>query len=130
MDSLVEQYTHEGVQRLIKKMLDTHGFSQYELGTRAGLTPSTIYHILRKKQATPPRKSTVTAISRAAGYEVIFDSTLKTIQLTKMTKSQSETEIDEFVIDIKGVLLRCGKEKFSKDEKQKILEVIRVLGSY
>ena len=43
-------YTHAGIQRLIRNLLDTFGVSQFELAKRAGLTPAAIYQILKKSE--------------------------------------------------------------------------------
>ena len=131
MSDLTEDYTHGGIQRVIRKILDSEALSQYELAKRAELNPSTIYQILSKDEkdtTRPPRLSTVTAIAHETGHDVKFNSALRKVHLTKVVGMNSRNDdVDALVSDIRTVLLRTGKQKFSKEEKDRIIEVLRAL---
>ncbi len=124
-------YTHTGIQQLIRDILDTFGISQFELAKRAGITPATIYQILKKteKQVTrPPRKSTVQGLARAISAQVMFNS--KTNKVFLQHSSVPETkhnDIAQFLLRIADALRQSGRKEIPRDEQDKLLRVIRVI---
>lgn len=124
-------YTHTGIQRLIRDILDTYGISQFELAKRAGLTPATIYQILKKseKQVTrPPRKSSVQAFARAIGAQVMFNSKTNKIFLHHASVPETKhDDIAQFILQIADAIRQSGRAEMPRDERDKILRVLRVL---
>ena len=123
--------THTGIQHLIRDILDTFGISQSELAKRAGLTPAAIYQILKKseKQVTrPPRKSTVHGLARAISAQVMLNS--KTNKIFLQHASMPETKRDniaQFILQIADAIRQSGRKEIPRDERDKILRVLRVL---
>jgi len=124
-------YTHTGTQHLIRDILDTFGISQFELAKRAGLTPAAIYQILKKSEkevAGPPRKSTVLALARAIGGQVMFNSKTNMIFLQHASVPESKRDdIAQFLLRVADALTQSGRREIPRDEQDKILRVIRVL---
>jgi transcriptional regulator with XRE-family HTH domain len=124
-------YTHTGIQHLIRDILDTYGISQFELAKRAGITPAAIYQILKKseKQVTrPPRKSTVQALARAIGAQVMFNSKTNMIFLEHASVPESKRDdIAQFLLQIADAIRQSGRKEIPRDERDKILRVLRVL---
>lgn len=130
MSNFTEDYTHSGVKRVIVRILKYQAISQYELAKRAQLNPSTIYQILSKDEedtSRPPRLSTVTAIARATGHSVTFDNEHNRLSFEKIAEPPARNDIEELIADIRTVLQRKGKERFSKEEKERILDVLKAL---
>jgi transcriptional regulator with XRE-family HTH domain len=124
-------YTHTGIQRLIRDILDTYGISQFELAKRAGLTPATIYQILKKSEkqvSRPPRKSTVQAFGRAIGAQVMFNSKTNVVFLHYVSVPEStRAEITQFMLQIADAIRQSGRTEIPREERDKILRVLRVL---
>ena len=130
MSNFTEDYTHSGVKRVIVRILKYQAMSQYELAKRAELNPSTIYQILSKDEeetSRPPRLSTVTAIARATGHSVTFDNEHNRLRFEKVAEPPDRNDIEELIVDIRSILLRSGKDRFSKEEKERILDVLKAL---
>lgn len=124
-------YTHTGIQRLIRDILDTYGISPFELARRAGLTAATIYQILKKseKQITrPPRKSSVRGLARAIGAHVMFNSRTNMIFLHHASVPETKRDdIAQFMLQIADAIRQSGRKEIPRDERDKMLRVIRVL---
>jgi transcriptional regulator with XRE-family HTH domain len=124
-------YTHTGIQQMIRDILDTYGISQFELAKRAGLTPATIYQILKKseKQVTrPPRKSTVQAFGKAIGAQVMFNSTTNMVFVQNASVPESKhDDITQFMLQIADAIRQSGRTEIPREERDKILRVLRVL---
>lgn len=124
-------YTHTGIQQLIRDIVDTFGISHFELAKRAGITPATIYQILKKspKQVTrPPRKSTVQGLARAIGAQLMFNSKTNMIFLHHASVPETKRDdIAQFLLRIGDALRQSGRKEIPRDEQDKILRVIRVL---
>lgn len=124
-------YTHTGIQHLIRDILDTYGISQFELAKRADLTPATIYQILKKseKQVTrPPRKSTVQAFGKAIGAQVMFNSKTNMVFVQNASVPESKhDDIAQFMLQIADAIRQSGRTEIPREERDKILRVLRVL---
>jgi hypothetical protein len=124
-------YTHTGIQHLIRGILDTYGISQFELAKRADLTPATIYQILKKseKQVTrPPRKSTVQALGKAIGAQVMFNSNTNMVFVQNASVPESKhDDITQFMLQIADAIRQSGRTEIPREERDKILRVLRVL---
>jgi transcriptional regulator with XRE-family HTH domain len=124
-------YTHSGIQQMIHEILDTYGMSQFELARRAGLTPAAIYQILKKSEkqvSRPPRKSTVQALARAIGAQIMFNSKTKKIFLQHASVPEAKREdIAHFLLRIADAIRQSGRSEIPRDEQDKILRVIRVM---
>ena len=124
-------YTLEGVQTAIRTMLDRQGISEYEMAKKGGLSPTSIYLILRKspKQKTRPvRRSTLLAIGSGMGYEVTIDSTHR--QLTFLKRGETlatKTAVQEILDDVREVLMETDIKRLSKGEHDRLKELIRVM---
>ena len=124
-------YTHSGIQHVIRDILDTYGISIFELAKRASLTPATIYQILKKseKQVTrPPRKSTVHALGQAIGAQVMFNSKTNKVFLHHASVPETKRDdIAEFLMQIADAIRQSGRTEIPRDERDRILRVLRVL---
>ena len=124
-------YTHTGIQHMIRDILDTYGISQFELAKRADLTPATIYQILKKseKQVTrPPRKSTIQALGKAIGAQVMFNSKTNMVFLQNTSIPESKhDDIAQFLLQISDAIKQSGRTEIPREERDKILRVLRVL---
>lgn len=124
-------YTLEGVQSAIHQLLDREGISEYELAKRAGLSPTSIYLILRKdpdQPARPVRRSTLQAIGNGVGYEVTIDSVGQRLTFRDRGESLATTTVvQEILDDIRGVLMRTDIKRLSKAERDRLKEVVRVM---
>ena len=124
-------YTHTGVQRLIRWIMDRQGISQYELSKRSGLSPATIFQILNKtkKQVTrPPRRSTVSALAQAVGAEVHFDSKKNQFflfQKYELPKTEAK-ELGLLLSEIASVIL-SRRKRISKGDRERIVRVVKAI---
>ena len=111
-------YTHTGIQHLIRDILDTYGISQFELAKRAGLTPATIYQILKKteKQVTrPPRRSTVQAFGKAIGAQVMFNSKTNMVFVQNASVPESKhDDITQFMLHIADAIRQSGRTEIQE----------------
>ncbi len=124
-------YTHWGVQRMIRDILDTYGISKFELAQRAHLTPAAVYQIMKKtaKQVSkPPRKSTIQALAQAIGARVTFDrqANLVLLHVTRIPETQGDS-ITQFMLQVADAIKQSGRTEISRDERDRILRVLRVL---
>jgi len=124
-------YTHAGIQQMIRDLLDTYGISQFELSKRAGLTPAAIYQILKKKPkqvSRPPRKSTVQGLAKAVGATVRFNGQTNIVSLFRTDFPETKDDsITQFLLQVADAVKQSGRTEIPRDERDKILRVIRVL---
>lgn len=124
-------YTHTGIQHMIRDILDTFAISQFELARRAGITPATIYQILKKSETQvtrPPRKSTIQGLARAISAQVMFNSRSNKIFLQHASVPETkQADIAQFILQIADAIRQSGRKEIPRDERDKILRVIRVL---
>jgi transcriptional regulator with XRE-family HTH domain len=129
--TITAPYTLEGVQSAIRQLLDREGISEYDLAKRAGLSPTSIYLILRKdptQPARPVRRSTLQAIGNGVGYEVTLDSVNKHITFRDRGESlATKTVIQEILDDIRNVLMKTDIKRLSKTERDRLKEVVRAM---
>jgi len=101
------------------------------LAKRAGITPATIYQILKRteKQVTrPPRRSTIQGLALAVSAQVMFNS--KTTKIPLQHASVPETkrdDIGQFLLRIADAIRQSARREIPRDEQDKVLRVIRVL---
>jgi len=132
MPPIIESDDIPGIQRLIHRLSAAEGISIYELAVRSGLHPTTLYAILKKKPSAtrrPVRRETIRSLAEGNRYSVTFDSVRKKVTLEKSGEPAPRNDVDELFDGIRRVLARSGRRKFAADEKDKILEVVRVLVS-
>jgi transcriptional regulator with XRE-family HTH domain len=124
-------YTHAGIQHLIRDILGTYGISRFELAKRAGLTPATIYQILKKSEKQvprPSRMSTVRAFGQAIGAQVMFNSKTNMVFLQHGSVPESESDdIAQFMLQIADAIRQSGRTEIPREERDKIPRVLRVL---
>jgi transcriptional regulator with XRE-family HTH domain len=124
-------YSLQGVQSAIHQLLDREGISEYDLAKRAGLSPTSIYLILRKdpnESTRPVRRSTLQAIGNGVGYEVTIDSVNQRLIFRDRGESLATTTVvQELLDDIRGVLLKTDIKRLSKAERDRLKEVVRVM---
>jgi hypothetical protein len=124
-------YNLVGVQTAIRQMLDREGISEYEMAKRAGLSPTSVYLILRKspdQKTRPVRRSTLIAIGSGMGYEVRIDSMRR--QLTFLKKAEAlanKTAVQEIMDDVREVLMETDMRRLSKGERDRLKELVRVM---
>ena len=104
------------------------GAEQFELAKRPGLTPATIYQILKKseKEVTrPPRKSTIQALARGIGAQVMFNSKTKMIFLQHTSAPETKRDdIAQFLLQIADAIRQSGRKEIPREERDKILRVL------
>ncbi len=130
-------YTHTGVQKLVQWILDSQGIGQFELSKRSGLSPAAIYQILTKTEkdvTRPPRRSTVSALAQVVGTNIVFDSRTNRfalVQTIDMKKLPPNHEFSLLMSQIASILMaqlaRTGRKKFTKEESDRILRVVKAL---
>lgn len=132
MPQLIEKDDILGVQRLIQRLSAAEGISIYELAERSGLHPTTLYAILKKKPTAtrrPVRRETIRALAEGNRYEVTFDAVRKRVILKKSEEPAPRNDEEELLDGMRRILARSGKRKFTVEEKEKILAMLRVLVS-
>jgi transcriptional regulator with XRE-family HTH domain len=130
MPQIIESDDISGIQRLIQRLAAAEGISIYELAERSGLHPTTLYAILKKKPSAtrrPVRRETIKALAEGSRYEVKFDAARRRVLLERSEEEPSGNDIDDLLERMKAVLMRSGRRLFTKDEKERILQVLRVL---
>ena len=123
-------YSHSGVQKLIRWIMDTKGISQFTLSKRADLSAATIFQILNKseKQVTrPPRRSTISSLAKAVGARVGFDSKRNRFAVLQDTDWRPDLEVSMILSQIAAVLVASGRRHFSKEERERIVRVVEAL---
>jgi transcriptional regulator with XRE-family HTH domain len=132
MPPITESDDIPGIQRLIHRLSAAEGISIYELADRSGLHPTTLYAILKKKPSAtrrPVRRETIRALAEGNRYSVTFDAVKKKVLLEPSGVPAPRNDVEELLEGFKKVLLASGKRKFMPEEKEKILEVLKVLVS-
>jgi transcriptional regulator with XRE-family HTH domain len=124
-------YTLEGVQSAIRQLLDKEGISQFDLAKRGGLSPTSIYLILRKdpEQPTRPvRRSTLHAIGNGVGYEVTIDSLNERITFRDRGETlATKMAVEDILDDIRDGLVKTDIKRLTKAERGRLKEVVRVM---
>ena len=132
MPKIIESDDIPGIQRLIHRLSAAEGISIYQLAERSGLHPTTLYAILKKKPSTtrrPVRRETIRALAEGNRYTVTFDAVKKRVILEKSEEPAPRNDADELLEGIRRVLASSGRRKFTTEERQKILDVVRALVS-
>jgi hypothetical protein len=132
MPTIIEPDDIPGIQRLIHRLSAAEGISIYGLADRSGLHPTTLYAILKKKPSAtrrPVRRETIKALAEGNHHTVTFDGERKRVILEKSEEPGLKNDVEELLDGVKRVLARLGRRKFTDEEKQKILDVVRVLVS-
>jgi hypothetical protein len=132
MPKIIESDDIPGIQRLINRLSAAEGISIYVLAERSGLHPTTLYAILKKKPSAmrrPVRRETIRALAEGNRHTVTFDAVKKRVILEKSEEPLPRNDVDELLEGMRSVLVRSGRRKYSAEEKEKILDVLRVLVS-
>jgi transcriptional regulator with XRE-family HTH domain len=132
MPKIIESDDIPGIQRLIHRLSAAEGISIYVLAERSGLHPTTLYAILKKKPSAtrrPVRRETIRALAEGNRYAVTFDAVKKRIILEKSEEPEPRNDVDELFDGIRSVLARSGRRKYAIEERERILEVVRILVS-
>jgi transcriptional regulator with XRE-family HTH domain len=130
MPKIIESDDISGIQRLIQRLAAAEGISIYELAERSGLHPTTLYAILKKRPSAtrrPVRRETIRALAEGNRYRVTFDAVRKQVILERTLESDPRNDVEELLEGLRRVLVRSTKKRFTPDEKQKILDIVRVL---
>ena len=132
MPQLIESDDIPGIQRLIQRLAAAEGISIYELAERSGLHPTSLYAILKKRPGLhrrPVRRDTIRGLAEGNRYAVRFDAVRRRVILDKSEEPTPRNDVEELLEGLRRALMRSGKRKFTVEEKEKILEVVRVLVS-
>lgn len=130
MPQIIEKDDILGIQRLLQRLAAAEGVSIYELAERSGLHPTTLYAILKKRPSAtrrPVRRETIRSLAGGNGYIVTFDAVRKRIILERTPESGPRDGVEELLEGLRRVLGKSTKKHFTPDEKQKILDIVRVL---
>jgi hypothetical protein len=121
---------HRGRFRAQKRRRPRPGEPQYEISTRAGLNPATIFQILSKvvtETTRQPHRSTITTIARAAGYDVLFDSKNEEILLKPARKESHKRDDIEALFEVLRQEIHEAGKRVNKAEREKIREIVRIM---
>jgi len=132
MSKIIENDDIPGIQRLIHKLSAAEGISMFELAERSGLHPTTLYAILKKKPSAtrrPVRRETIRALAEGNRFTVTFDAVKKRVILEKSEEPAPRSDVDELLDGVRRVLTRSGRRRYTAEEKERILDVLRVLVS-
>ena len=132
MPKIIESDDIPGIQRLINRLSAAEGISIYELADRSGLHPTTLYAILKKKPSAtrrPVRRETIRALAEGNRYMVTFDAVKKRVILEPSEEPAPRNDLDDLMEGVRRVLARSGRRKFTTEEKERILAVVRILVS-
>jgi lambda repressor-like predicted transcriptional regulator len=91
-----ERYDLEGVRRIIVHLGDMEGMSLFQMSRRAGLSHTTLWAILYRKNrkgGNTVHRSTIKKLGTGLGYQVVFSSADGTV---KFTKQIDEDRIQQF----------------------------------
>jgi len=130
------EYTHSGLQSLIDWIMDNYALSQFQLSKQSGLSPAAIFQIVKKSEkdvSRPPRRSTVVALARVVGADVVFDREnrfhlTRTYDLDKTPKgAENSLFFSQIATVLMGSLAKTKRQTFTSEEKQRILGVIKAL---
>ena len=130
------QYTHTGVQSLVHWIMDNNALSQFQLSKQSGLSPAAIFQIVKKREkdvSRPPRRSTVVALARVVGADVVFDREnrfhlTRTSDLDKIPKvAENSLFFSQIATILLGGLTKSNRKVFTNEEKQRILGVVKAL---
>ena len=130
MPKFIENEDIQGVQRLIRRLAAEDGIAIYQLAERSGLHPTTLYAILKKKPSAtrrPVRRETIRALAEGNHHRVTFDAVRKRVILERSEEPESRNDVEELLDGMRRVLARSGRRKYTADEREKILAVVRVL---
>lgn len=132
MPPIIESDDISGIQRLIQRLSAAEAISIYQLAVRSGLHPTTLYAILKKKPSAtrrPVRRETIKALAEGNRYTVTFDAVKKKVILAQSEEPAPRNDVEELLDGMRRVLARSGRKQFTAEEKERILEVVRVLVS-
>jgi transcriptional regulator with XRE-family HTH domain len=132
MSKIIESDDISGIQRLIQRLSAAEQISIFELADRSGLHPTTLYAILKKKPSTtrrPVRRETIRALAEGNRHTVTFDAVKKKVILEQSEEPEPRNDVDELLDGMRRVLVRSGRRKYAIEERQRILEVVRILVS-
>lgn len=132
MPKIIESDDIPGIQRLIQRLSAAEQISIYELAERSGLHPTTLYAILKKKPSAtrrPVRRETIRALAEGSRYRATFDAVRKRVILEKSEETAPRNDVEELLDGLRRILVRSASRKFTVEEREKILAVVRVLVS-
>jgi hypothetical protein len=69
------------------------------------------------------------ALAEGNRYSVTFDALKKRVILEPSDESDPKNDVEDLPDGMRRVLMRSGRRKFTNEEKEKILDVVRVLVS-
>ncbi len=96
---VTDRYDLEGVRKLIVNLTDMEGMSLFQMSRKAGLSHTTLWAILyrkNRKEGNTVHRSTIKKLGDGLGYQVLFSSSDGTV---KFTKQIDEDRIQEFQKD-------------------------------
>jgi transcriptional regulator with XRE-family HTH domain len=132
MPQIIENDDIPGIQRLIHRLAAAEGISLYELAERSGLHPTTLYAILKKKPGPhrrPIRRETITALAEGSRFTVTFDAVKGRVVLERSGETAPVNDVDELMEEIRRVLVRSHRRKFTPEQKRTIVRVLSALVS-
>ncbi len=130
MNKIIESDDISGIQRLIQRLSAAEGISIYQLAERSGLHPTTLYAILKKKPSAtrrPVRRETIKALAESLRYRATFDPIRKTVIFEESEEEPPKNDIEELLEGLREVLMRSKRRELTKDMKERILGVVKVL---
>jgi predicted transcriptional regulator len=120
------EYSIEGVQQLLKRIMNDFGLAEYELATRSGVRPATVYGILATDGKRDVRRSTLRRIAESLGCKVSF--TEKTITVTQLEQHpRQRNRLTNLAEEVANIILASGKEEILKEEAEKIKDVVKAM---
>jgi hypothetical protein len=83
---VTERYDLEGVRKLVLNLTDVEGLSLFQMSRKAGLSHTTLWAILyrkNRKEGNTVHRSTIKKLGDGLGYQVLFSSADGTVKFTK-----------------------------------------------
>lgn len=97
---LTERYDLEGMRRVIERLSDLEGISLFQMSRKAGLSHTTLWAILyrkNRKEGNTVHRSTIKKLGDGLGYQVLFSSADGTVKFSKQIDEDRIQELEEDV---------------------------------
>lgn len=95
---VTERYDLEGVRRIIVRLGDMEGMSLFQMSRKAGLSHTTLWAILyrkNRKEGNTVHRSTIKKLGDGMGYQVLFSSAEGTVKFTKRIDEDQRLGVDD-----------------------------------
>ena len=95
---VTDHYDLEGVRRVIVRLGDMEGMSLFQMSRKAGLSHTTLWAILyrkNRKEGNTVHRSTIKKLGDGLGYQVLFSSIDGTVRFAKQIDEDRIHQFEE-----------------------------------